>query len=198
MLWKTKALSCFLLVLLLVGTARKTASEVGTRSLGATSRDERRQELSGELRKGIVLLHDARYSDAQIQLEKTYAAALGAGYPDIAARAQGKAGGCQFALRQYRPALRSFLAARLLAQSAGDASSAAALDLNIASLYSEMGDVESAAQWMTGKLDSLSGADRAEMLPKFLIQMATLRARQDRMSEALDLFRQGIAAADKA
>jgi CHAT domain-containing protein len=198
MLRKTKALSCCLLVLPLIGTARKAASEVSAQAFRATSRDERRQELSGELREGSDLLRDARYSEAQIRLEKTYAAALRAGDADIAARAQGKVGGCQFALRQYRPALRSFFAARRLAQSAGDASAAAALDLNIASLYSEMGDVESAAQWMTGKLDSLSGPDRAEMLPKFLIQMATLRARQDRMPQALDLFRQGIDAADSA
>jgi CHAT domain-containing protein len=142
------------------------------------------------------LFRAARYTEAQLQFQETYAAALVAGYPDIAARAEGKAGGCQFALRQYRPALKSFFAARRLAQSAGDASAAAALDLNIASLYSEMGEFDSAAQWMTGKLDSLSGPDRAELLPKFLILMATLRARQDHMPQALDLFRQGLAAAD--
>ncbi|MGA3096735.1 MAG: CHAT domain-containing protein [Bryobacteraceae bacterium] len=192
----TKALACCLLVLPLIGTARRTARQVGARALSAAAYAGRTETLTGEFRKGVKLVHDGRYAEAQLQFEKTYAAAMSAGDPDLAARAEGKVGVCQFALRQYQPALKSFFASRRLAQSSGDASAVAISEANIASLYSEMGEVESAAQWMTGNLERLSGPDRAELRPKFLIQMAILRARQDRMPQALDLFRQGIAAAD--
>jgi CHAT domain-containing protein len=83
----TKALACCLLVLPLIGTARKTAWKVGARALSASACHERQETLKRELRKGTDLLRDARYAEAQLQFEKTYAAALGAGCPDIAARA---------------------------------------------------------------------------------------------------------------
>jgi CHAT domain-containing protein len=150
------------------------------------------------LDKGIKLFRAARYTEAQLQSQELYAAALSAGYPEIAARAKYRVGSCQFALRQYQPALKSFFAARRLALSAADASAVAIVDTNIASLYSEMGEIESAAQWMKGTLERLSEKDRREQLPKILIQMAILRARQGRMDEALDLFRQGIDAADRS
>ena len=85
-----------------------------------------------------------------------------------------------------------------MAEQAGDASYTAVLDNNIASLYSEMGELEAAAQWIEGALERVSGDDRRDHLPKLLIQLATVRARQDRMPEAAELFRQGIDAADRA
>lgn len=89
--------------------------------------------------------------------------------------------------------------ARRLAQSAGDANAVAVLDTNIASLYTESGDLEAAAKWIEGARERLSHAgDRREHLPQILIQLATIRARQQRISEALILFRQGIALADRA
>jgi CHAT domain-containing protein len=194
----TKALACCLLVLPLSGTARRTVWKARAWTLNAASYAERKETLEGELRKGTDLFRAARYTEAQPQFEKTYAAAISAGYIDIAAHARSNVGGCQFVLRQYQAALQSFSSARRLAQSAGDASAVAILNANIASLYSEMGEIDSAAQWMTGTLESLSEKDRREHLPTFLIQMAILRARQGRMDEAVDLFRQGIAAADNA
>ncbi|HWC95733.1 MAG TPA: CHAT domain-containing protein [Candidatus Sulfopaludibacter sp.] len=61
-----------------------------------------------------------------------------------------------------------------------------------------MGDLETAAGWMQGTLDRLTGPDRTQHLPEIQLQMATLRARQGRMPEALDLFRRGIDGADRA
>src|ERR1019366_7786395 len=92
----------------------------------------------------------------------------------------------------------TFLEAHRLAERAGDASYTAVLDFNIASLYSEMGELEAAAQWIRGVLERMSGEDRREHLPKLLIELAILRARQDRMPEASELFRQGTDAADRA
>jgi len=58
------------------------------------------------------------------------------------------------------------------------------LDVNIASLYSEMGELEAAAQWIEGALERMSGKDRRDHLPKLLIQLAIVYARQHRMPEA--------------
>ena len=77
------------------------------------------------------------------------------------------------------------------------AAAVAALDGNIASLYSATGQLESAAQWIEGAAERLSPADRSET-PKLLMQLATVRARQDRFREALRLFRQAADAADQA
>ena len=123
--------------------------------------------------------------------------ALAGNYLDLAARALGNLGGCQYALHQYQPALKSFLEARRLAIQSGDSSAAAAIGANIASLYSEMGELDAAAEWLRQSLKGIAGRDRAKHLPKVLIQLATLRARQGRMEEALDSFRQGIWGADQ-
>jgi CHAT domain-containing protein/tetratricopeptide (TPR) repeat protein len=150
------------------------------------------------LREGRRLFGTGRYSDAIQRFQALEIAALAARQPDLAARAAGNIGGCQFALRQYQPALHSFLEARRRAEAAGDTSAAAAFSANIASLYSEMGNLEAASQWMQGSLERLSPQDRPEQMPKLLIQMAILRARQNLMPEAIQLFARGIDAADRA
>ena len=64
-----------------------------------------------------------------------------------------------------------------------DRSAAALMDVNIASLYMELGELDAAAEWIQGTIKRLNPTDRIR-LPKILIQLATLRARQDRMPEA--------------
>jgi CHAT domain-containing protein/Tfp pilus assembly protein PilF len=150
------------------------------------------------LRQGADIFGAGRTGDAESYFESLRREALAAGEDDVAARATGNVGGCQFALHQYQPALRSFLEAHRLADQAGDASYTAVLDVNIASLYSEMGELEAAAQWIVGALERVSGKDRRDHLPQLLIQLAIVRARQDRMPEASGLFRQGIDGADRA
>jgi CHAT domain-containing protein len=150
------------------------------------------------LRRGADIFGTGQIGDAANHFESLRRAALAAQDDYIAARATGNLGGCQFALHQYQPALRSFLEAHRLAEQAGDASYTAVLDVNIASLYSEMWELEAAAQWIKGALERMSGDDRREHLPKLLIQLAILRARQDRMPEAAELFRQGTDGADQA
>src|ERR1035441_6001435 len=66
-----------------------------------------------------------------------------------------------------------------------------------ASLYTELGELDTAAEWIQGTIKRVSSMDRKD-LPHILIQLATLRARQDRMPEARQLFSQGIEAADRA
>ncbi len=77
----------------------------------------------------------------------------------------------------------------------GDASESAAIDANLCSLYMDMGELEQAERRMQGTLERLSGRDRIEHLAETQILLATLRARQSLMVEALPLFRAGIAGA---
>jgi tetratricopeptide (TPR) repeat protein len=193
-----KVLACCLLVLPLVGTARKSVPKPRATTLNAPTEKTLRASLRAVLREGGALYAAGRFQQAQQRFESLFRDALRAGITDIAARAQANAGGCQFALHQYRSALLTFQHARVLAESAGDVNAVAALDVNIASLYSEMGELDSAAAWTRGALERLSGHDREKQLPKALIQMATLRARQRRMEEAFELFRQGIREAARA
>lgn len=183
----------------LVGTARKPVPRGGAKSLPLTAdKSARRAPLLAALRQGADIYATGQIGDAAIHFESLRRAALAVQDDYIAARATGNLGGCQFALHQYQPALRSFLEAHRLAEQAGDASYIAVLDVNIASLYSEMWELEAAAQWIKGALERMSGDDRREHLPQLLIQLAIVRARQDRMPEASALFRQGTDGADRA
>ena len=150
------------------------------------------------LRQGADIFGTGQIGGALNYFESLRREALAAGEDGVAARATANVGSCQFALHQYQPALRTFLEAHRLAERASDTNCAAVLGVNIASLYSEMGELEAAAQWIEGALERMSGKDRRDDLPKLLIQLAIVRARQDRMPEAAGLFRQGTDAADRA
>ena len=88
--------------------------------------------------------------------------------------------------------------AQQLSSSAGDVSFAAVWEADIASLYSDIGELDAAADWIERSLRRMTGADRARHLPQLQLQLATIRARQSRMPEALALFSQGIDGADRA
>lgn len=148
-----------------------------------------------ELRAAGRLFAAGRYGESATRCQSAAAAALRAGDLDLAVRATSNGGACQFALHQYESALRSFLTARQLAERAHNASAIAALDGNIASIYSEMGEVESAARWLENSLHRIRGRERSLFLPKLEIQMAVLRSGQGRMEEADRFFRRGIQAA---
>jgi tetratricopeptide (TPR) repeat protein len=143
------------------------------------------------------LFQAGRYQEALPRFEAARAVAVNAHTPREAARALANIGACQFALHRYRPALQSFLDAYHQAVAVNDRSAAAGMDVNIASLYTELGELDAAAEWIQGTIQRLNSTDRI-ILPKILIQLATLRARQDRMPEARQLFNEGIEAADRA
>lgn len=138
-----------------------------------------------------------RHQEAEPHFQNLGTAAIAAKELDLAARAIGNAGGCQFALHRYGEAAQSFLKAHALAESAGDANVAAIFEANLASLYSEMGELDSAVLWTERSLERMTGADRRAHLPELQIQLASLRARQGRLPEAVDLFRQAIQLADR-
>jgi len=194
-----EAVACGLLVLLLTGTAPRTVPHTGVESReSAAEVTPSRKQVLQQIQEGIELFGTDRYVEAAQQFELAKKAAVKARLDDLVARAVGDIGSTQFALHQYQAALQSFLEGQRLAQAAKDRNAAAAFGINIASLYVEMGALEAATQWTQGTLERMSGADRRQQMPKLLIQMATLRARQDRMSEALRMFGEGIEAAERA
>jgi tetratricopeptide (TPR) repeat protein len=191
-------LACCLLVFPLVGTVSRSGPRAKTQSLASNNEASlRRAPFDALLREASGLYQAGRYHEALQQFDAARVAAIKAGLPRQAARALGNIGGCQFALHQYRAALQSFLEAHRQAEVANDPSAAAIFDVNIASLYSELGELDAASEWIQGTIKRLSEEDRTFM-PQILIQLATLRARQDRMPEARRLFNQGIDAADRA
>ncbi len=73
---------------------------------------------------------------------------------------------------------------------------AAALDVDIASLCAELGELRTATGWLESSAKRLSGPDRRLYLPALEVELALLRGRQGCMPEALELFREGIDGAD--
>lgn len=194
-----KVLACCLLVFPLVGTAPQSVPASRAKPLHSIEETGAlRAQLLAQLKEGVELFHAGSYRQAGQRFESLRTAARKAHVNDLEARAVGDIGSTQFALHQYQPALRSFLDAQRLASAAGDPTSAAVFAMNIAHLYSEMGALETATQWTQGALEGMSADARRQLMPNLKIQMAILRARQNRMPEALRMFGQGIDAADQA
>ena len=195
---KASILACCLLAVSLVGGARKgTPNPRALTLLSAEQRARRVTPLRRQLHNGGDLFRSGRYSEAAQIFQSVFEAAQSLSLLDVAGRALGNWGACQYAVHQYRAALRSFLRARQLSQAGHDPGPAAVWDADIASLYSEMGEFEAAAQWIESSMKRMPGPERARHLPELQLQMAILRARQGRMAEATGLFRQGIDSADQ-
>ena len=150
------------------------------------------------MREGGALYAQGQYIKAAEAFERVARAARGARDYRTAARAGTNVGACQFALHQYRAALDSFLHARRLLETAGDANDVAVADANIASLYYQMGDSDAGIQWLNASVERLSGDARSRHLAGMLIQRGVLLAQVGRMPEAVASFGDGIEAAAAA
>jgi CHAT domain-containing protein len=195
---KAIILVCLFLIIPLVGTVRRPVPPTRAKSLVPFREDIARQNLLKRLQLPRKLFQAGDFHQAAYLFQQGYQDALEAGERQIAAQSLGNLGGCQYALHQYREALRTLLDARGLAEAAGDRQTAGALDFNISSLYSQLGQMDAAADALNRAMARLSGAERARQLPKLLIHLAILRVDQGRAPEALTLLQQGIAAADRA
>jgi CHAT domain-containing protein len=152
----------------------------------------RRARLAAILREGDSLYTFGKYREAAAKFQAVRSQATEFREFDLAAGATGDLGGCQFAFFQYREALNSFQEAYHLALSAGDQRTAAANEANIATLYSQLGETDGAAQWKERALARLTSGPRKDYLSQIEIELASLRARQGRSTDALELFRHGI------
>jgi CHAT domain-containing protein len=154
--------------------------------------------LEAELGRTREAFQAGEFARTAALAESAYREALDSRQTDLAARFLINLGGARFALNQFDAALHTYLDAHQLCRRNGDTSTAAILTANIASLYSQMGELEAAAQWLETSSRELTGKDRVAFLPRVQTQLATVRSRQGRPEEALGLFRQSLDAADQA
>ncbi len=188
-----RVLGCCLLLLPLVGSVPKRGEQARPPAANSATLKVLQKRYS----QTVELFRAGRYNEALKRYAEIRAQAGLAGYMDLSARALGNQGGCEFALHRYRQALELFLQAHQLAQAAGDTSAAAAFDANIGSLYAQMGELDAAVQWLQRGVDRMRGNDRAHHLSEAQIEMASLRARQNRWADAIPLFQAGLAGADR-
>jgi CHAT domain-containing protein len=183
----------------MIGTGFRPDSKLAVNSQPANAAmSARRKALRDQLTAGAVLFQATRYEEARQRFEQVRQAAIQASDPFIEIRSITNIGGCWFALHQYNLALKSFSAAQQLAERTGDQSASAALEANVASLYSELGERDAAVQWLEKSLDTWTGKERINHLPQLEFEMASLRARQDRMVEARKLFSRGVRDASRS
>lgn len=192
---KTSFLVSLFLIIPLVGTVRHSVPPTRTQPLANLSRQAARQALLRLIQQCPPQFTAGNFRAVAAISEKGYRQAIEAGEPRIAAGFLNNLGSCNFALHKYREAVKVYLEAGRLAEAAGDLNTAGKLDFNISSLYSQLGEVDAAVESARRAMQRLTGEERSRQLPKLLIHLATLRARQERVPESLSLFEEGIAAA---
>ena len=196
---KTRFLVSLLSVIPLAGTLVRSVPPPRTSSLvPPLQKTVREDKLTRQLQDSEKTFRRSDFSAAAILDEQGYRDALRAGDPKIAAHFLVNLASCRFSLHQYREALQTYLDARKLADASGDTVTAARAGLNIASLYSNLGQMDAATEAIGRAMARLSGPERLARLPKLLTYLATVEAGRDRMPQAVNLYRQGIAAADRA
>lgn len=194
----TRFLVSLLSIIPLAGMLVRFVPPPRTPSLATSGqKNVRRDQLTAQFQQSYKLFRAGNFRDTVTLDEQGYRDALRAGEPRIAAQFLRGLGSCRFALHEYREALQTYLEARKLAESAGDNATAGTVDFNISSLYSHLGQMDAANEAIGRAMARLSGQERIAQLPKLLTHMAALHADQGRMPQALDLYRQAIAAADR-
>ena len=197
--------ACCVLVFFLVGTLVRSVPNFRAKSLLlAKEKSEPASPFKVFMKEGVAFYGEGRYVAARSRFESARQVAIASGRNDLAANATSNIGGCEFALHNYQTALHSYLDARRLVDSTEDTGAVAVFDANIASLYAQMGEMDSAIQWLQGGMERTTGT-WVSFLPQMQIEMGFLLARQDsslppgdRMKRAMPLFRKGIDGADRA
>jgi tetratricopeptide (TPR) repeat protein len=185
--------------MLLAGTLVRPVPPPRTPSLATRSRKTvRREKLTAQYQQSYKIFRTGGFRETVALDEQGYRDALRAGEPKIAAQFLNGLASCRFALHQYREALQTYLQARKLAADSGDNVTAEKADFNISSLYSCLGQMDAATEAIGRAMARLSGPERRAQLPQLLTHLDALQFGQGRMSRAVDLYRQGIAAADRA
>ena len=195
---KARILAGCLLAVSLVGGARKDAPNPRAATLlTAAQRAQRVAPFRSRFEQGRNLFASGNFDQAAQIYQIIFQAAQALSQADVAGRALGDWGGCQFAMHQHQAALGAFLEARKLSESAGDFAEAALWQGDLASLYYEMGEFAASAQWIERSLKQTLDPARARHLPELELQMAIIRGQQGRITEASQFFRKGIDGADR-
>ncbi|MDQ6678208.1 MAG: tetratricopeptide repeat protein, partial [Acidobacteriota bacterium] len=149
----------------------------------------------------VLAVYSGHHAAQAIPLWKDAAdRAIELGDFEYAAKFLNNAGACQISLFQYKDALNTLERSRLLTERTGDRESLATLNTNIASLYLQMGNVQSAALAAERGVSFLpknfpAGGKVFRQGDKVVLQLAAIRARQHDLARAEPLFSQAIDAA---
>jgi tetratricopeptide (TPR) repeat protein len=157
-----------------------------------------RARLEAELLRTRRLIQSAQFDLGSRLCREGFAAAEQAGEFEIAAKFLLNLGADKFLLQQFGAALDAYRRAHAIAVRIGDRNTAAILTANIGSLYSHIGELDAAAEWLETSAAALTGKDRQEHLPRVHGQLAAVRARQGKLEAALALYGQAIDAADRS
>jgi CHAT domain-containing protein len=111
---------------------------------------------------------------------------------------QSNIGGTYYSLNRYREAIQEFLAARKLARNNGRQTLAAVIDVNLASLYILIGDLDAANRSAEAALRTAGTSDLQGYRYQLLACVAELRAKQGRRTEAVHYFLDAAFSADQA
>lgn len=118
-----RLLACCLLLFPLVGTVRRSGPNHRAQTLRTLAENSAPLNFHRNLlNQGSEFFRSGNYQRALEIFAFTRNSAISTGDLRMAARATGNAGGCRFALHQYRPVLTLFLEARRLAGQANDVS----------------------------------------------------------------------------
>ncbi len=195
---KTRITVSLLCLIPLAGTLVHSVPTARTKPLAPAVWQRTRGALLARLNRAPAEFATGNFRESAAIFQRGYEDAMRAHEPRIAARFLNDVGGCRYALHQNQEALETFLEARKLAESCGDEASAGAMDFNISNLYYQLNEMDAAIAAAGRAAARLSGAARTRQLPQMLIHMAALEAEQGRLAKAAALYRQGIAAADRA
>ena len=195
---KSRFLASLLLLIPLAGTLVNSVPPPRKLVLVSSKRKPAPGDLLAQIQQTAQLFQMGRFRDAAALAQSGYRLALLAGEPKIAARFLGNLGISRFALHQYRSALDAYLDALKLAEAAHDNAVAGKLDFNISSLYFQLGQLDAASASLDRARVRLAGPETRAQLPKLFIQMAALQAERGSLPQALDLYKRGIAAADRS
>jgi tetratricopeptide (TPR) repeat protein len=197
--YQTSHVSPSIWILPLVGAVGCSVPSARPRSLAPSQQGSAiRSDLSLLFKASQDIFRAGQFELAAVSFQKGYENAKAARENYLALRFVANLGSCRLAQQHSQEALRIFLEALELAHTSGQTGMAGVLETNVSSLYTGLGERDTAVRYAERALAHLRGKERAAYLPKLLIHMGTLRADQDRMPEAAALFRRGIDAADAA
>ncbi len=138
----------------------------------------------------LSFVASGRFSEAIPLYRAAAIQAQAAGYPEFSRKFLNNLGACQLATFHYGAALKTLMEVRILTENAHDTTARAALDLNLSSLYLQMGNLSDAAAVAEEGISlSLQSSDYRA---KLLIVLANVRARMGRLDNAEKLFLEGI------
>jgi CHAT domain-containing protein/tetratricopeptide (TPR) repeat protein len=193
---KTIGAPFWVFLVICVSGGPKNAPPHSKRTVLAKADTERRQVLLASLHRATALMHGAKYEEAGECYRRGYQTSKAWERNEFAVEFLLGLGNSEALCFRYREALESYLSVRKMFAGLGNLERVARLDINLCSLYSQMGEFEAASDAASRAMEHLP-AGNTERRAKVLVLMADVKLRQGRVEEAGRLFDEGIQEADR-